>query len=93
MKKTLAAIRDFLFWELGPYLITAYACTNAAIVGIALFSYEVQSHLVFFGYFCGFVFSLAAALYCLVQTVSHAFLCIFGKWLARTTFCLRNRNG
>lgn len=41
----------------------------------------------------GFVFSLAAALYCLVQTVSHAFLCIFGKWLARTTFCLRNRNG
>lgn len=54
-----------LLSELGPYLVTAFACTNAAIVGIALFSYEVQSHLVFFGYFCGFVFSLAAALFCL----------------------------
>lgn len=39
------------------------------------------------------VFALGCALFCLIQTVSHAFLYIFGRWLARTIFFLRNRNG
>ena len=92
LKAIVTEIRDFI-WELLPYIVTAFACINAAIAGIGFFGYEGRSALMLFGLFIGFVLALAAALFCLIQTVSHAFLYLFGKWLARTTFYLRNRNG
>lgn len=90
--KTLAAIRDFLFWELGPYLITAYACTNAAFVGIDLFGNEGASGLIRFFQFVCFVFALGCALFCLVQTVVHCFIHAFSRWISRTLFILRERH-
>ena len=46
-----------LLSELGPYLVTAFACVNAAFVGIVLFGNEGASGLIRFFQFVCFVFA------------------------------------
>ena len=81
-----------LLSELGPYLVTAFACVNAAFVGIDLFGNEGASGLIRFFQFVCFVFALGCALFCLVQTVVHCFIHAFSRWSIRTAFILRERH-
>ena len=81
-----------LLSELCPYLVTAFACVNAAFVGIDLFGNEGASGLIRFFQFVCFVFALGCALFCLVQTVVHCFIHAFSRWISRMTFILRERH-
>lgn len=94
--KAIVRFMDFFrefFAEFGPYIVTAFACINAALAGIGFFTYEGRSILVLAGLLVGFVLTLAAALFCLVQTVVHAYIYALKKWVSTTIFQLRNING
>ncbi len=82
---------DF-FADLIPYLNTSASCLFATASGIAFFSYDGESRLTAAALCFSFVFTLATALYCVVQTCVREFFIQIDRWITRTTFYLRSRN-